>query len=80
MGILDPRRQHGTLEQSYRDIADHVKISGRNDSKINILKLVYDWLRNGNNGLWLRVRDNIDDTRFLSEAESEEAGVTGQRQ
>jgi len=61
------------FEQSYRDIADQVKILGRKDPKANILKLVHDWLRNGRNGSWLLVLDNVDDTHLLLEA-----GGTGQ--
>ncbi|RYO89186.1 hypothetical protein DL766_006149 [Monosporascus sp. MC13-8B] len=34
------------FEQSFHDIADCVKISGRRDPKANIFKLVHDWLRN----------------------------------
>ncbi|KAH7119546.1 hypothetical protein B0J11DRAFT_582076 [Dendryphion nanum] len=52
------------FEQSYRDIADRVKISGRQDPKANIFKLVHDWLRDGE-GQWLLILDNVDDARFL---------------
>jgi hypothetical protein len=33
------------FEQSYRDIADRVKIAGRRDPQANIFKQVHDWLR-----------------------------------
>jgi hypothetical protein len=32
------------FKQSYRDIADRVKIAGRRDPQANIFKLVHDWL------------------------------------
>ncbi|KAF1941182.1 hypothetical protein EJ02DRAFT_348387, partial [Clathrospora elynae] len=52
------------FEQSYRDIADCVKIAGRRDPQANIFKLVHDWLRDCKQR-WLLVLDNVDDARFL---------------
>jgi len=56
------------FEQSFREIADHVKIPSREDPKANIFKIVYDWLRDEKNGKWLLILDNADDTRWLLEA------------
>jgi hypothetical protein len=56
------------FEQSFREIADHVKIPSRKDSKANIFKIVYDWLRDEKNGKWLLILDNADETRWLLEA------------
>jgi hypothetical protein len=55
------------FEQTYRDIADHVKIPGRRDLKADIFKLVDNWLRDEKNGRWLLVLDNADDARWLLE-------------
>jgi len=63
------------FEQSYRDIADHIKIFGRKDPKANILKLVHDWLRNGKYGPWLLVLDNVDDTHLPLETGGAGQGV-----
>jgi hypothetical protein len=52
------------FEQSFREIADSVKIAGRQDPQANILELVHDWLR-GYKHRWLLVLDNVDDARFL---------------
>ncbi|KAF1934525.1 hypothetical protein EJ02DRAFT_390527, partial [Clathrospora elynae] len=52
------------FEQSYRDIADRVKIFGRRDPQANIFKLVHDWLCDSRQR-WLLVLDNLDDARFL---------------
>jgi tetratricopeptide (TPR) repeat protein len=52
------------FEQSYRDIADRVKIFGRQDPQANIFKLVHDWLCTCTQR-WLIVLDNVDDVRFL---------------
>ncbi|PSN59063.1 TPR domain protein [Corynespora cassiicola Philippines] len=52
------------FEQSYRDIADRVKMFGRKDPKADIFKLVHDWLCNSKER-WLLVLDNVDDARFL---------------
>jgi hypothetical protein len=54
------------LEQSFREIADQVKIRGRKDAQADVFKLVHDWLRNEKNGRWLLVLDNADDAGVLS--------------
>ncbi|KAH8723891.1 hypothetical protein GQ44DRAFT_773477 [Phaeosphaeriaceae sp. PMI808] len=54
------------FEQSFRDIADYVKIAGRQDPQANIFKLVHDWLCSSKHR-WLLVLDNVDDARFLLE-------------
>ncbi|KAI8930569.1 hypothetical protein NX059_012179 [Plenodomus lindquistii] len=53
------------LEQSFRDIADQVKIRGRKDLHADVFKLVHDWLRDAKNGRWLLVLDNADDAAVL---------------
>lgn len=64
------------FEQSFRDIADCVKISERQNPKANIFQLVHDWLRDDRNGNWLLIFDNMDDAGFLVEARS--TGQDGQ--
>jgi hypothetical protein len=59
------------FEQSYRDIADTVKIFGRQNPKANILKLVHDWLHEGKRGKWVLILDNIDDARFLLDIDTQ---------
>ncbi|KAF2008328.1 putative kinesin [Aaosphaeria arxii CBS 175.79] len=56
------------LEQSFYDIADRVRIVGRQDSQANIFKLVHDWLCDSKQP-WLLVLDNVDDASFLLEAQ-----------
>jgi hypothetical protein len=58
------------FEQSYWEIADQVKIPGRNNPKANIFKLVHDWLRDEKKGKCLLILDNVDDAHFLLEAQS----------
>jgi hypothetical protein len=53
------------LEQGYRNIADQVKLAGREDPQADVFDLVHSWLRN-ENGKWLLVLDNADDTAPLS--------------
>ncbi|CAP91131.1 Pc13g00620 [Penicillium rubens Wisconsin 54-1255] len=63
------------LEQGYRQIAAVTEIPGRDDPKINILQLVYQWLCDARNGRWLIVLDNADDDSiFFRENESKERG------
>jgi tetratricopeptide (TPR) repeat protein len=54
------------IEQGYRDIADQVRLAGRNDPKADIFKLVHNWLRNEKNGKWFLVLDNADDAAALT--------------
>lgn len=53
------------FEQSYRDIADHLKISSRRNLRANIFKLVHDWLCDEKKGKWILVLDNVDNASFL---------------
>ncbi|KAI0974916.1 P-loop containing nucleoside triphosphate hydrolase protein [Xylaria arbuscula] len=48
------------VEESYRHIADTVKIYGRNQPNADIFQLVFQWLRNERNGQWLMVLDSAD--------------------
>ncbi|KAF2475957.1 TPR domain protein [Lindgomyces ingoldianus] len=54
------------VEQSFRDIADRVKLAGRNDPQADLFKLVHNWLRNERNRKWLLVLDNADGAAALS--------------
>ncbi|KAH7119994.1 hypothetical protein B0J11DRAFT_492136 [Dendryphion nanum] len=49
------------LEQGFRDIADRVKLVGRNDPQADVFRLVHNWLRDEKHGKWLLVLDNADD-------------------
>jgi hypothetical protein len=55
------------LEESFRDIADFVKIVGRRQPQANIFKLVHDWLHEDKRK-WLLILDNVDDASFLLNA------------
>lgn len=67
------------IEQGYQDIADQVKLAGRNDLQADVFKLVCNWLRNEQNGKWLLVLDNADDaaTFSLPASNSQKAQVSG---
>jgi tetratricopeptide (TPR) repeat protein len=54
------------LEQSFREIAELVKVRGRKEPQADVFKLVHDWLREEENGRWLLVVDNADDAGVLS--------------
>ncbi|PQE28655.1 hypothetical protein CJF32_00011397 [Rutstroemia sp. NJR-2017a WRK4] len=64
------------FEQSFRDIANCVKIPGRQNLQANIFQLVHDWLRNDMKGKWVLILDNVDDAGFLVQTQS--AGTEGQ--
>ena len=61
------------FEQSCQEIADCVKIPGRQDPKANIFKLVHDWLR-GSKGQWMLILDNVDDAKFLVDTQPHDSG------
>ncbi|KAJ5101156.1 hypothetical protein N7456_007208 [Penicillium angulare] len=65
------------FEQSFRDIADLVKLPGRNDPKKDIYKLLHNWLRDDCEEDWIIILDNVDDDQFLREVPTGqgEAGV-----
>jgi hypothetical protein len=58
------------FEQSFRDIANCVKISGRQNPQANIFQLVHDWLRHDRKRKWVLILDNVDDAAFLVETQS----------
>jgi hypothetical protein len=53
------------FEESFRDIADQVKITGRQDPQANIFILVENWLRDEKRRRWILILDNLDDDEFL---------------
>ncbi|KAL3455044.1 P-loop containing nucleoside triphosphate hydrolase protein [Aspergillus heterothallicus] len=53
------------FEQSFRDIADQLKIPGRQHPKANIFRLVENWLRDEKKGKWICILDNADNDKFL---------------
>ncbi|CAI7654833.1 unnamed protein product [Penicillium crustosum] len=53
------------FEQSFRHIADTIKISGRRDPKANIFKLVENWLRDEKIRKWICILDNLGDDGLL---------------
>ncbi|EEA25022.1 hypothetical protein PMAA_089880 [Talaromyces marneffei ATCC 18224] len=67
------------FEQSYRELADDVKLFGRRDPKANIFKLVHDWLRDSTNGKWILILDNVDDAHFLVSRPNGNRGQTSDK-
>ncbi|KAG9236414.1 hypothetical protein BJ875DRAFT_439455 [Amylocarpus encephaloides] len=55
-------------DQSFRNIANCVKISGRQNPQADIFQLLHDWLRDDKKGKWVLILDNADDAGFLVEA------------
>ncbi|KAJ5819498.1 hypothetical protein N7474_005089 [Penicillium riverlandense] len=52
-------------EKSLRDLADRVKILGRQDRTANIFQLVGNWLQDEKIGKWILILDNVDDDGLL---------------
>ncbi|KAJ5517787.1 Tetratricopeptide-like helical [Penicillium expansum] len=53
------------IEQSCRDLADRLRIPGRQDPKANVFKLLHDWLNDERKGKWVLILDNLDDEKSL---------------
>jgi tetratricopeptide (TPR) repeat protein len=49
------------FEEAYRDIADRLELPGRHDPKVDVLRLVSNWLCDETNGRWVMIVDNADD-------------------
>ncbi|KAL9621791.1 MAG: hypothetical protein Q9160_003764 [Pyrenula sp. 1 TL-2023] len=65
------------FEESYRAIAEAVKIPGRNDPSAKILQMVKNWLQDRNKGKWLIVLDNADDISiFANTQETSQSSLT----
>lgn len=50
------------FETAYRQIARALDLPGREDAEIDPMQLVCDWLSNEDNGPWLMILDNADDS------------------
>ncbi len=64
------------FEQGYREIAEQAKIPDRSKPKIDIFKLVYDWLRD-EKSKWILILDNVDDAGFLLDTQDPNHGQPG---
>jgi tetratricopeptide (TPR) repeat protein len=53
------------VEEGFKAVADAAKIPGRNQPKVDILQLVYQWLNNELHGQWLMVLDSVDDINIF---------------
>ncbi|KAK4237153.1 kinesin light chain [Achaetomium macrosporum] len=61
------------VEESFRTIANAVKLPGRNQPKADIPQLVYGWLSNERNGRWMMILDSADDLDVFYNPTSDEA-------
>jgi hypothetical protein len=53
------------FEQSIRNIANCVKIIGRQNPQANIFQLVHNWLQDKRKEPWVLILDNVDNAGFL---------------
>lgn len=62
------------FEEAYRGLADRLALPGRHDPKVDVLRLVSDWLCDETNGQWTMIVDNADDveTFFPSQGRKRE--------
>ena len=62
------------FEQSFRALAEQLKLPGRQDPRANIFQLVENWLRDEKKGKWICVLDNVDDESLCSPPEKSKDG------
>ncbi|KAI0116315.1 hypothetical protein GGR51DRAFT_574646 [Nemania sp. FL0031] len=65
------------FNQSYRELAEGLKLKGRDEPKVDILKLVYNYLSDEQNGPWLMILDGADDRTLLSMDNARQNDSTG---
>lgn len=53
------------FEEGYRTIANRIKLPGWDEPKANILQLVSNWLCDEENGPWIMILDNADDSTIF---------------
>ncbi|KAF4332196.1 kinesin light chain [Fusarium beomiforme] len=53
------------FEESYRSIAERMKLPKRDDPGADILALVRDWLQTDDSGSWMIILDNADDVNLF---------------
>jgi hypothetical protein len=68
------------FEQSFRDIANYVKISRQQDLQADIFQLVHNWLYNEKKGKWALILDNVDDAGFLVTPSTDQDRHTNSRE
>lgn len=73
MGACQQHRPARTELPRHR--ADRIKIEGRQDPRVNIFKLVHDWMCDTDER-WLLVLDNVDDAGFLLDAHATTSKIT----
>ncbi|KZM28507.1 uncharacterized protein EKO05_0006017 [Ascochyta rabiei] len=67
------------FEDGFRRIAEATKMDGWDDSKVDVLRLVRNWLCDESNGQWTMVVDNADDADVLFDtSQSRSAGSPDQ--
>ena len=55
------------FDQGYKEIARRLKVAGTQDPETDVVKTVFDWLSDEDNGPWLLVLDNADDQGMFFE-------------
>ncbi|XPS69646.1 hypothetical protein M3J07_001896 [Ascochyta lentis] len=69
------------FEDEFRRIAEAIKMNGWDDPKVNVLRLVRNWLCNESNGKWTMVVDNADDADvFFNNTSQSRSGSSSDQQ
>ncbi|PVH90731.1 hypothetical protein DM02DRAFT_607143 [Periconia macrospinosa] len=60
------------FEEGYRGIAERLRLPGRDNPKVDVLRLVSDWLCDKRNGQWMMVLDDVDGEKVFSPPKQQE--------
>jgi hypothetical protein len=64
------------FEESYRNIAARLRLTGWDEPKADVLGMVHGWLSDETNSQWTMVVDNADDATVMFKPYSRETGAT----
>ncbi|KAJ6198058.1 hypothetical protein J3E72DRAFT_384946 [Bipolaris maydis] len=59
------------FQQGYKKIAKKLHLPGWDDPKTDVLQLVHEWLLDSQNGQWLMILDNVDETDIFFSSDQE---------
>lgn len=63
------------FQQGYKKIAKKLQLPGWDDPKTDVLQLVYEWLLDSQNGQWLMILDNVDETDIFFSNDQESGSL-----
>ena len=67
------------FEEAYKNIAGRLQLPKRDDTTVNMLQLVCNWLNSEDSGRWLMVVDNVDNESLFFRVQRQDAQSASSR-